>query len=81
MFEIVFPLIYKVTHFKTFAGIICDSGAASMRDCHVFVDEGMTNPKSKHHSVNTRKIKNDQSSTEYFLDLQHISMLSLQLKP
>ena len=40
----------QATHFNTFAGIICDSGAASMSDCHVFVDEGMTNPKSKYHS-------------------------------
>ena len=40
-----------MTHFKTFAGIICDSGAASISDCQVFVDEGMTNPKSKYHSM------------------------------
>ena len=43
-----------MTHFKTFAGIICDSGAASMSDCQVFVDEGMTNPKSKYHSMDKR---------------------------
>jgi len=48
---------FQTTHFKTFAGIICDSGAASMRDCHVFVDEGMTNPKSKYHSTNKLKKK------------------------
>ena len=43
-----------MTHFKTFAGIICDSGAASMSDCQVFVDEGITNPKSKYHSMDKR---------------------------
>ena len=32
------------------AGIILPSGAASMRDCQVFVDSGMTNPKSNNHS-------------------------------
>ena len=46
--------IHKITHFKTFAGIICDSGAASISDCQVFVDEGMTNPKSKYHSMDKR---------------------------
>ena len=41
------------TYLRTCAGIICDSGAASMSDCHVFVDAGITNPKSKYHSVKT----------------------------
>lgn len=36
--------------FKTFAGIIWLSGAASMMDCHVLVESGITNPNSKYHS-------------------------------
>jgi len=39
------------THVKTLAGIIWDSGAASIRDCHVLVEFGMTNPNSKNHSA------------------------------
>lgn len=35
---------------KTLAGIICDSGAASIKDCHVFVEFGITKPNSKNHS-------------------------------
>jgi len=52
------PNIQNMTHFKTFAGIICDSGAASISDCQVFVDEGMTNPKSKYHSMDMNKNNN-----------------------
>ena len=32
------------------AGIIWDSGAASITDCQVFVDPGITKPKSNNHS-------------------------------
>ncbi len=32
----------KLPYLRTFAGIICDSGAASMSDCHVLVEFGMT---------------------------------------
>ncbi len=39
---------------RTRAGIIYDSGAASMSDCHVFVDLGMTKPNSKFHSSKQR---------------------------
>lgn len=35
---------------KTLAGIIWDSGAASIRDCHVLVELGITKPNSKNHS-------------------------------
>lgn len=35
---------------STLAGIIWDSGAASMRDCQVLVLPGMTYPNSKNHS-------------------------------
>lgn len=38
------------SYVKTFAGIICDSGAASIKDCHVFVELGITKPNSKNHS-------------------------------
>jgi hypothetical protein len=45
------------TDFSTDDGIIWSSGAASIKDCHVFVDEGITNPKSKNHS--RKKMVND----------------------
>ncbi len=44
------------TNFSTDDGIIWSSGAASIKDCHVFVDEGITKPKSKNHS---RKMLNN----------------------
>lgn len=40
----------KKIYFKTSAGIICDSGAASISDCQVLVEFGMIGPKSKNHS-------------------------------
>ena len=40
--------------FKTRAGIICDSGAASIKLCQVFVEFGMTNPNSNFHSSKQR---------------------------
>ena len=43
-------VVRGVSYFRTVAGIICPSGAASIRDCHVFVESGMTNPNSKSHS-------------------------------
>jgi hypothetical protein len=46
--------VHLYTHFKTFAGIICDSGAASINDCHVFVEFGITKPNSKNHSSRHR---------------------------
>lgn len=42
------------THVKTLAGIIWDSGAASIRDCHVLVELGITKPNSKNHSGDGR---------------------------
>jgi hypothetical protein len=45
------PLKMQFTYFKTLAGIICDSGAASISDCQVLVDDGITKPKSKYHSA------------------------------
>jgi len=48
-----------MAYFKTLAGIICDSGAASIKDCHVFVDEGITNPKSKYHSIKQKLYQSD----------------------
>lgn len=40
------------------AGIIWDSGAASIRDCHVLVELGITNPNSKNHSgQDTQRVK------------------------
>ena len=39
------------TNLRALAGIIWDSGAASITDCQVFVDPGMTKPNSKTHSV------------------------------
>ena len=53
-FNIVLPKCenhYK-TNLSALAGIIWDSGAASITDCHVFVDPGITKPNSKNHSVN-----------------------------
>lgn len=43
------------THLRTSAGIIWLAGAASIIDCHVFVESGMTNPNSKNHSVDTQR--------------------------
>lgn len=43
-------------YFNTFAGIICDSGAASMVDCHVLVVLGLTQPISKNHSSMMRPL-------------------------
>lgn len=43
-----------ISYVKTFAGIICDSGAASIKDCHVFVELGITKPNSKNHSERTK---------------------------
>lgn len=52
------PNKYKLkkvyTDLSTLAGIICDSGAASIRDCHVFVEFGITKPNSKNHSSKQR---------------------------
>lgn len=42
------------TYSSTFAGIICDSGAASIVDCHVFVVLGPTQPISNCHSSKMR---------------------------
>lgn len=53
MLRIVTCLIRKI-YFKTLAGIICDSGAASISDCHVLVELGITNPNSKYHSSKQR---------------------------
>ena len=39
---------------ETLAGIIWLSGAASIRDCQVLVELGMTKPKSKFHSSRHR---------------------------
>ncbi len=39
-----------VAYDNALAGSIWDSGAASMTDCHVLVDPGITNPKVKFHS-------------------------------
>ena len=38
------------SYLRTLAGIIWSDGAASISDCQVFVDSGMTKPKSKNHS-------------------------------
>lgn len=46
---------WPVTHVSTLAGIIWDSGAASIRDCQVFVELGITKPNSKNHSEGRRK--------------------------
>lgn len=43
-------------YFSTDADIICDSGAASMIDCHVLVDIGITKPNSKNHSSRHRPL-------------------------
>lgn len=44
------------THLRTLAGIIWDSGAASIVDCHVFVVFGLTQPISNSHSSNMRPL-------------------------
>lgn len=49
------------THVKTLAGIIWDSGAASIRDCHVLVELGITKPNSKNHSGGKREEKKRNS--------------------
>ena len=36
-----------------------------MSDCHVFVDEGMTNPKSKYHSRENKENENNMRSLSY----------------
>ena len=55
------------TNLRTLAGIICSSGAASIIDCHVFVESGITNPNSKNHSENIKW------STKYRQALQTIN--------
>lgn len=45
----------KISYVNTLAGIICDSGAASIKDCHVFVEFGITKPNSKNHSDKERE--------------------------
>lgn len=49
------------THVKTLAGIICDSGAASIKDCQVFVELGITKPNSKNHSAKLKKKKDPEA--------------------
>lgn len=49
--------MYVKNYFKTLAGIIWDSGAASMVDCQVFVVFGLTQPISKNHSSMMRPLK------------------------
>ena len=38
------------TYLKTLAGSICPAGAASIMDCQVLVESGITKPNSKNHS-------------------------------
>lgn len=52
-----------VTYVRTLAGIIWDSGAASMTDCHVLVEPGITNPKSNLHS------------TQYHCSVHHLELM------
>lgn len=42
------------SYLRTEDGIIWSSGAASIKDCQVFVEEGITKPKSKNHSKETK---------------------------
>lgn len=53
-----------LTHVSTLAVIIWDSGAASIRDCQVFVEFGITKPNSKDHSVGRRKMDQWASQIE-----------------
>ena len=46
------------------AGIMCDSGAASISDCHVLVEPGITNPKAKDHSTHS-KDEEDLATSEH----------------
>lgn len=48
-----FVFVRSSRYLRICAGIICDSGAASMMLCHVLVELGMTKPKSKDHSSST----------------------------
>jgi len=52
--------------FSTLAGIICDSGAASITFCHVFVELGMTKPNSKNHSSMHRPLNKTFCSIRNF---------------
>lgn len=55
-------------HLRTDDGIIWSSGAASINDCHVFMDSGITNPKSKNHSETNKHFElhiNDDKWTYY----------------
>ena len=45
----------RLAHFRMCAGIICDSCAASIVDCQVLVEPGITNPNSKFHSAREGK--------------------------
>ena len=53
-------------YLKTSAGIIWDSGAASIKDCQVLVDPGMTYPNSKFHSSSTFPLKRTRCSSRNF---------------
>lgn len=61
---------------RTLAGIIWDSGAASIRDCQVLVELGITNPNSKNHSGETvretvrQTVRHSGSQTERQEDKQ-----------
>lgn len=48
------PRLIFVSYVRTLAGIIWDSGAASMTDCHVLVEPGITKPKTKFHSMHEK---------------------------
>ena len=62
------------THLRTLAGIICDSGAASISDCQVFVEQGITNPKSKNHSV---KRTDSFYAEQIWVDVVHVHVVML----
>ena len=49
------------TYVSALAGIIWDSGAASITDCQVLVEQGITNPNSKFHSEKPKNTKFDYS--------------------
>lgn len=57
-------MLCYATHFRTLAGIICDSGAASIVDCHVFVVFGPTQPISKNHSSRIRPLNRTCENNE-----------------
>ena len=55
------------TYVRACAGIMCDSGAASISDCHVLVEPGITNPKAKDHSAHSKDEEDSVRSAHMYV--------------